>query len=448
MKRNFLWLFIVMFIVSTIACGTKGVTEAVDAESVEYWIDKMDNPDEVLMSLKEIQEQNKVMLEYWGTDWLSGYYDIQAFPESIEKTWLKDRICYLDLRNTKLYYKGEAVSEEQWDVYYDSMNLESIPEQRAIEYGVVIHNTPMRDIPTTDILTNSSMNEAENAVQQTTLKINEPVLVLWENEDWLYVAANEYFGWIEKKDCALLHSRQEWLDIQEQSEFLIVYEDDGVAEIETPLWMGTKLFLASVKEQENLSLSNENNYIVRIPEKDENGYLVYQYIEISKDNKVSEGYLPYTSANVLKLAFHELGEPYGWGGMDGKRDCSSYIKDIYSCFGFMMPRNSRIQMNIPLMAKDTTSMSVDDKEEYLASINPGAILGINGHVMLYIGRANEQYYVISMLGSYIPETVTEDFGNHVESVNKVFVNTLDVKRKNGNTWLQEIISVVELQCGR
>ena len=117
------------------------------------------------------------MLEYWGTDWLSGYYDIQAFPESIEKTWLKDRICYLDLRNTKLYYKEEAVSQEQWDVYYNAMDLESIPEQRNIAYGIIIQNTPVRDIPTMDILTNSSMNESENSLQQTTLKRNEPVLV-------------------------------------------------------------------------------------------------------------------------------------------------------------------------------------------------------------------------------------------------------------------------------
>ena len=122
-----------------------------------------------------------------------------------------------------------------------------------------------------------------------------------------------------------------------------------------------------------------------------------------------------------------------------------YIKDIYNCFGFQLPRNSRIQMNIPEMNVKTESMSVTEKEAILEETNPGAIMGISGHVMLYLGKDNGQHYVISMLGSYIPETVTENFAEHIVSAQKVTVNTLDVKRKNGNTWLQEIISIVDIK---
>ena len=427
-------------------------TELVNAESVEYWLGKMENPDDVVMTLEQIKEYNATMLEKLGNDWVSGYYDIKAFPEKVEGEWLKERICYLDLRNTEMYLKGEAVTDSQWDEYYRSMNLESIPDETDIAYGIIIHNTPVLDLPTEDIMTDDSMDEAANMLQQTNLKINEPVVVLWESahRDWLYVVANEYIGWIKKADCAYVKTRQEWISIQEQEEIIMVCEDDGVAEINEPLLMGTRLYLADADEYQDLftdeeSIDTENNYVIRFPQKDSEGLLKYQYIAISKENKVSEGYVPYTRSNVLKLAFQELGLPYGWGGIDGKRDCSSYIKDIYACFGFMMPRNSRIQMSMPVMAKDTSTMSENDKEAYIANVQPGAIMGINGHVMLYVGSANNQHYVISMLGSYIPETVTEDFGSNIVNVNKVMVNTLDVKRRNGNTWLQELQAIVEVK---
>ena len=50
-----------------------------------------------------------------------------------------------------------------------------------------------------------------------------------------------------------------------------------------------------------------------------------------------------------------------------------------------------------------------------------------------------------MLSSYIPEEVTENFGNSIEAVNKVFLNSLNVKRKSGNTWLQELNGVVHFE---
>ena len=419
--------------------------EIIDADNVDYWLAKLKNPDEIILSVDKIQKQNQLMLETWGRDYVGGYYDIQSFSETVDRQWLIDRISYMDLRHTKLYDKGKAVADAQWDVYYKQTNLDAIPEKVKLRYGVITNNTPAFDLPTEDILT-SSKNGSSNALQQTSLKMNEPVVILWNSadENWYYIAANEYIGWIKAEDCAWFASykdgqwvsdREAWVEFQNQQEFLMVCEDNE------RFLMGTKLFIENV-----LEFSGGKQYIVRTPMRGDEGTVLYQYTTVSTEvEKLSEGYLPYTRANVLKLAFQELGEPYGWGGLDGKRDCSSYIKDIYNCFGFRMPRNSRIQMSIPVIAKNTSAMSEAEKEKSMQEAQPGAVLGINGHVMLYIGSANNQHYVISMLGSYIPETVTEDFGSHIETVNKVMVNTLDVKRKNGNTWLQELLAIIELK---
>ncbi len=418
--------------------------EEIGVESLQYWLSKVENPDEVLLSVREIQKQNTNMMLWWGKDWKSGYYDINAFPRTVTKAELQDRIEMPNVKNLGLYCHGKKVTKEQWKEYYKNYNFEQMPATVTVRYGVIVHSTASYDFPIADIMTGSNLDETENLLQQTYFRMNEPVLVLWESADtqWYYVMANEFVGWIQSKDCALFDSRADWNAFQEQENFLVVTKDSKIDGIADKVFMSTKLYLAAEGEANDVT---QGDYIVRVPQRGEGGKLQYTYTALSKDDNVHEGYLPYTIRNTLTLAFQELGDPYGWGGIDGKRDCSMYIKDIYNCFGFQMPRNSQIQMNFPEKRVKTGEMSLLEKDALLEKTNAGAILGFKGHVMLYLGKDNGQHYVISMLGSYIPENVTENFGDHIVSAQKVMINTLDVKRKSGNTWLQEIISVVDIK---
>lgn len=418
--------------------------EAQGVETAQFWLDKLENADKVLLILEEIEKENALMRQYWGTDWKSGYYDVNSFPETVDKAWLQDRIDYPHVKDLGLYCKGEKITAAQWQERYKNYNFDGMPATIQVKYGVIVHPTAGYDFPTNEIHTGSSLDESENLLQQTFYRMNEPVVVLWESKDkeWYYIVANEFVGWIEAKDCALFESRTQWTEFQQDKEFLVVTEDAKLEGIEDTVFMSTKLYLVDENEPHDLI---HGDYVVRVPQRGEDGKVHYTYAAVAKEDPVHEGYLPYTIENILTLAFQEMGDSYGWGGIDGKRDCSIYIKDIYNCFGFQMPRNSRIQMNIPEMRTKTEGLSVEDREALLDKTNPGAILGISGHVMLYLGEEAGKHYVISMLGSYIPETVTENFGDHVVSAQKVMVNTLDVRRRNGNTWLQEIISVVDIK---
>ena len=444
MKKIIACLLATCMVLSITACGNTNSAGNTGVQKLEYWLAKVENQDKVILSIEDIQKQNSLMLETWGTDWKGGYYDINSVPEKVEREWLQDRIDFPNVKNAGLYYKGQKVSESEWQERYKAYAFEQMPETIDVKYGVIVHSTPSFDFPTTDIMTGSDLNEAENKLQQTYFRMNEPVVVLWESLDksWYYVVANEFIGWIQAKDCALFENRTQWTEFQNQDRFLLVTEDSNIVGIDDKVFMSTKLYLA---DEEELQDSLQGDYIVRVPQRGADGKLHYTYAALTKQDKVHEGYLPYTIANTLTLAFQMLDEPYGWGGIDGKRDCSMYIKDIYSCFGFWLPRNSRGQMAIPKMNKQLEGMSVEQREELLSNTNPGSIMGISGHVMLYLGRDNGQDYVISMLGSYIPENVTEDFGSHIVSAQKVMINTLDVKRRNGNTWLQELISVVDIK---
>lgn len=447
--------FIIVLCMSTtiVACGNNtqknNSNEVVNKDRVEvdssklnsasFWIDKTKNSEEVVMTEDEITTLNKNMMDKWGMDWYEGYYDVYNITENVDINQLKERICYLDLRNSELYRKGELVDEAGWDNYYSNLNLDGITEE--LRYAIIIRNTSALDMPTYDILTDSSLDEAFNSLQQTTLKMNEPVVVLHESSDekWLYVVANEYIGWVEKDNCAYFSDKQAWIDYMSQEDFLMICTDTTIEGLDRELLMGTKIFIS------NTEVVDGKDYVLQIPDKNDEGFVTYSYIGVSKNEAFNEGYLPYTRKNVIELAFSELGEPYGWGGSNGERDCSLYIKDIYECFGIEMPRNSRLQMNMVNVSENMSEISEKDKEERITKAMSGDVLGISGHVMLYLGEVNGKHYVISMLSSYVPETVTDNFSESVEDISKVFVNSLDVRRRNGNTWLQELIAIVNIQ---
>lgn len=456
MKKKFIVFLVLIASLVLCACGESestpsNNTEKVIADSPDYWIEKTQNADAVLMSETEIKALNDAMMSQWGTDWYSGYYDVLTVPKTIDKEWLATRICYLELRNKTLYKDGETVTTEQWDTYYGNLNLEGIDSDVA--YAVVVENTAAYDLPTVDVLASSATVGASNTLQQTTLKMNEPVVVLHESSDgeWLYVVANEYIGWVQEAACAYCEDYAqweayvEWENAQDNHGFLMVCKDTVLDATKQTLYMGTKLWLAKDGESLDSNETESYDYVIRIPQKDAEGLLTYAYAGVKKGEDFSEGYLPYTRENIVKLAFQELGESYGWGGANGDRDCSMYIKDIYTCFGIKMPRNSRLQMAVPAYGESLAGKTESDIMARMENAAMGDVLGISGHVMLYLGKVNGQHYVISMLSSYVPETVTENFGDYVEAVNKVQVNTLDVRRRNGNTWLQELIAIVSIE---
>lgn len=151
------------------------------------------------------------------------------------------------------------------------------------------------------------------------------------------------------------------------------------------------------------------------------------------------GYLSYTTDNVLKLAFKKLGNVYGWGGTLDSDDCSGYIRNLYKCFGFSFPRNSSKIAIVPFEYQDLSEKTVDEKKEVFDNLLPGALVYMKGHIMIYLGKENGLYYVIDRVGTYINPDETD-----ITCLLGVTVNTLDVKRASGKTWLEDISSVNQI----
>jgi hypothetical protein len=98
------------------------------------------------------------------------------------------------------------------------------------------------------------------------------------------------------------------------------------------------------------------------------------------------------SFNAIKIANELIGEPYGWGGLYGNRDCSAMTRDFFAVFGIWLPRNSEDQIKEAGIYIDLAGMTTEEKEKTI--IEKGipylTILWRKGHVMMYIGVKDGQ----------------------------------------------------------
>jgi hypothetical protein len=99
--------------------------------------------------------------------------------------------------------------------------------------------------------------------------------------------------------------------------------------------------------------------------------------------------LPFTPRHVALLARELAGEPYGWGGLYGRRDCSALVRDIFTPFGLWLPRNSGDQA---VAWKFISLRNLSSAEKEALIVRQGApwrtLLWTPGHIMLYIGVHN------------------------------------------------------------
>ena len=98
--------------------------------------------------------------------------------------------------------------------------------------------------------------------------------------------------------------------------------------------------------------------------------------------------LRFNRVNAARIANELIGEPYGWGGLYGNRDCSAMTRDFFTVFGIWLPRHSADQVKETGFLVDLQGLSAMEKEKTIIAkgIPYLSLLWRKGHVMLYIGQ--------------------------------------------------------------
>jgi hypothetical protein len=96
--------------------------------------------------------------------------------------------------------------------------------------------------------------------------------------------------------------------------------------------------------------------------------------------------LALTPRNLATLGNRLLGQPYGWGGLFGDRDCSATLRDLYRPFGIWLPRNSAWQARAGRMMS-LVELPVEERESAIRRLGVPwlTLVWMKGHIMLYVG---------------------------------------------------------------
>jgi hypothetical protein len=427
--------------------------ENVTAEMLQaqYWINRIQNANAVVLSQDQIQSFNISARDTLGTGIL---YNLSEYGDTIAGSELKSLIeLQAAVPSGEWYVGGKKLEASYWQGLKSQLSLESIGSTNQVRFGVTTHRTSDRSFPTKDVVTDEATDLSYDILQETAVLCNEPVVVLHESANglWYYAVTSYYRGWIPAADIALFENKTQWEQSRVHKDFLVVTGSRvrleqtpySAALSERELSMGTVIDLAKQEEipAKVFERVPMNNYVIKLPTRQADGMVKYEYALLPINRDVSLGYLPYTRANVMTQSFKMLGDTYGWGGMLNARDCSSLAYEVYRCFGFQLPRNSGDQAKIPCLTYDFTGKTTVQRKQILDQLKPGSILTQPGHITLYLGKVDGRYYVINSTGGFAPEGTGATSTARIRSV---VINDLTVRRANGISWLDSLQKAKEI----
>jgi hypothetical protein len=218
-------------------------------------------------------------------------------------------------------------------------------------------------------------------LQESSLPAGTPLLVTHVSRDgrWLLAETTYALGWIPAGSVAKAGAefKQRW----EAGRPVVIVRDRVPVRNEK----GTTLFLASLGTfYPQVGVEQGRAWILSAG-RDAAGGAVTRRAWLPAD-AIADRPLPFTPRRVAQIASELAGEPYGWGGLDGKRDCSAMIRDLFSPFGLWLPRNSGDQAQTGRFVS-FRYLSSEQKEALILrqGVPWRTLLWTPGHIMLYIG---------------------------------------------------------------
>ncbi|RMH08664.1 MAG: glycoside hydrolase, partial [Aquificota bacterium] len=267
------------------------------------------------LNLQEINKQAYERIEYMQK--------IEDFPDNLKPEVIRLWITQDKLPEGELYINARKLSPKDMERFFEEANLEGITGR--VSFGITLKRTNMRMYPSDDTIHKGNPKIDYN--QYTLLEPFIPLAVLHSSKSgkWLYVHAPFMRGWVKREDVRFVN-REELLRLKGLPFLVVVKGRKSVGGV--VFGLGSRVpFLER----------RGNQYLVLLPD----GRRVWTEAE-----GLHEGYLPFEEEKAKAILESLLGEPYDWGGKEGRWDCSSLVQSLFAVFGANLPRNSYQQAKI------------------------------------------------------------------------------------------------------
>ena len=426
-----------------------------DIRTSEFWVRKIPDSDRVLMGNRDIAGFNREIRDRQLKDGL----DLALRRGEVAGETIRSAINVKGFPQQPLYHHGQRVKSSFYDDLLQEMDIKKIKGVNQVQFAYSIRGTSIRSFPTELFITDDPADNDFDLFQETALGPAEPVIILHQSKrgKWCFVQASCCSGWVPAVDLAVAAAFETWFAYLQADPFLVVsgsrlrlgYNSYSPELSELEFMMGARIPLA-VRDEIPRVIDNQSPdgcYVVKIPVRGTGGRLLFKLAFVPCVSDVSIGYLPYTTKAVIKQAFKMQGERYGWGGLFHSRDCSSFVRDSYRCFGFQLPRNSGEQMLIPGQKYSLDGADRQERQRLLEQLRAGAILYFPGHVMLYLGKHREEYYVIHAIAYYGDQRKRDADGIYLPvPLNTVTISPLSLRRRrSGKELLMAITSALKIE---
>lgn len=354
--------------------------------TAKYWTSRQKQGDALWMTPAEIQTVNRLMRKRSHS-----LVDLAEFPSTVSGDELREKILV-----AQQMFRGAAVPGEHyaadgspigWADYQEAQSncaLVALGKRIDVRYGLTVRRSNLRLLPTKQNYFDDPDFRHYDDLQGTALDPAEPLLVLHESRDgvFLFVQARHYAGWVKRAEVVFAN-RDVWETYVEPKDFLVVTAHKKNIRVDG---VGTLLFqMGSILPIRSQGRQPKEGWNVSLPVRTEGGWKEMT-VQMPEDESVHRGWLPFTRNNVIRQAFRFLGETYDWGGMVDSVDCSAFVGDVYRSMGAELPRDADEQEQSMPHSVELSELSTRERYQAVGEAPSGALLFKYGHVLLYLGQ--------------------------------------------------------------
>ena len=419
--------FCACLILPGFGASAAGVTNYSSFISADYWVKNNPAGEQVILDAAGTAAFNKRMVDKFAS-----VYDLKAYPQKVSGSTVKSYLGEYSVLNDPLFRLGKEVSQNYKNILIREANVDKVPAEVAVRYGVTVRRSNLRALPTNEGLFYYPTDSNFDALQETAISVCEPVIILHQSANgfFYYVQSYNYRGWISRFDVATC-GRDAWLKYADPQSFLVVTAQSFNVKVPGESVYcdeGTRLLLVT---------EGSSIYTVKMPLRAQNGSLEEANSNVAKTAALHKGYLPYTSNNILRGAFKYYGAPYGWGGMHKGTDDAGLITNVYRTVGIFLPRTVD-ELAQAGVVTNLNGMASAQRLDAIKKLTPGSCLFMDGYAVMYVGTSSDVPYIIHSLATHYTGGV-----RHTEM--RVLVSDLTLQRASGSSFLDEFTNAVSFK---